>query len=337
MSSNQNNDQLFREFLKNYGNPEAKEIREKLQNPIVKPGVYKMRSRLELEVPETWKKELMDRVKLKSLMLKELKSRTSTSDRIVQPTLVGEPSSKVVTSKGGEKITVIEDQYSQIIVPKEMKKFIAEDIDEAAKTDLNEYLLDTLSTEIASYIDRETVSDSQDDKSAMQSIITSNQVAIRESKGMSTVAGYIVMDEALADAFVAARKHLPNGYSTKAKWIMNSTTFDKLKTMKITPTEEFPTDSPVTTDGNGVANEILGKPVIVNEHMPSTGIIAILADLSRGYIFAAPTDMSLIIGSDSSTYLEVAALKTYMGGQVLQPACFKLVKLDNVAEAVSND
>jgi HK97 family phage major capsid protein len=334
VSDNQSRDQLFLEYLRNYGKPEAKDILAKLRNPDVRPGVRKIYSRVELEVPEFWKKELMSRVHAKSLMLKELKSRTSTSDRIVQPSLVGEPSSRVVTSKGGEKITVVEDQYSQISVMKEMKKFIAEDIDEAAKIDLSEYLLDTLSSEIASYIDRAIVSDSQTEKVGLQSILINSQVATHESKGMGTVAGYITLGEDIADAFVSARKHLPNGYSVKAKWIMNSTTFDKLKTMKITPTEEFPTDNPITTAEDNGPEEILGKPVIINEYMPSTGIVAILADLSRGYIMASPTEMSLIIGSDSSTYLEVAALKTYLGGQVLQPACFKLIKFDAVAEVV---
>lgn len=338
MSNNQNHDQLFREYLRNYGKPEAKDIRDKLQSPVVKPGVHRVRSRVELQVPDSWKEELMDRVKQKSTMLNELKSRKSTSDRIVQPTLVGEPSSRIVSSKAGERITVVEDQYSQVVTPKEMKKFIAEDIDEAAKTDLNEHLLDTLSTEIAAYIDREIVSDSQSGKTVIQSIITSDQVASHPSNGLSTVAGYIILDNTNAqagDALVQASSHLPQGYSHRAKWFMNSTTLARFSSMKITPTEEFTTESPVTINEEGVVTELLGKPVIINEHMPDTGIVAILADLSRGYIFATPSDMSIIFGSDSETYLEVAALKTYLGGQVLQPASYKLIKFDNVAEVAT--
>lgn len=323
-------DRLFRDYLKNIKQPEAQAILDKLSDPNIRPGIYQMRSRTELEVPELWKRQLVERFVAKSKMWKYFRSRTTTSDRIIQPSLVGSGSSREVINKNGTKTTVVDDSYSQIVIPKRLKKFIAEDIEGDLVKDLNEYLLDELSTQMAQYVDSIVISlDENDEKNAMSSILTSNQVANHPSEGLKTVAGYITLDESEtnpADAFMQAVKHLPQGYSGKAIWVMHTDTFKTVSNLKMTPTEDFPTDSPITTPEDGVDPEVLGKPVILNDSMPTSGLVAILGDFSRGYVVGNFTDMQLMFGVDLNMGQELAALQTYMAGQVLQPACFKLIK-----------
>ena len=79
----------------------------------------------------------------------------------------------------------------------------------------------------------------------------------------------------------------------------------------------------IEIDENGTLIELFEKPVIINKYIPDSGLIAFIADLSRGYIFARPNtaDSELLIGSDSTTEgVDVGALKVRIGGQILQPA-----------------
>lgn len=298
--------QLFCEYLNNLNSDKA----EELKNKLLATKRFKVTSRIELDVPEIWKKDFNQRVLAKSIMSEHLKSRTTTSDRIIQPVLLS-----------------VEDQYSQISIPLVLKKFVLYDIEECIKKgNLSELLLDSISSQMAEYIDREIVSTIENDQSAIGSILTTKMVMDHPSKGMSTVGGYVDLDlnnPNAGDAFIQAYFNLPNGYKMRANWVMNEKTASLVKTLKITPSESHPREYLVENrDMNAPLEKLLDKNVLINKHMPDTGFIAFIAETNRGYIIAKPFDMKIFISKSE----DGIALQTYMAGQVIQPACYKLIR-----------
>ena len=147
------------------------------------------------------------------------------------------------------------------------------------------------------------------------------------SKDMQTVSGYIPSpnDELTSDAIKMCLFHLPRGYRQKAKWYMNTNTA-KLLTTVVDEDGLSIVDERTVDEEKGHVHMMLGKPICIVESMPDieTGKVPIIfGDLSRGYLLARRHELQQVRRNITPR----VELITKYGGQVLQPAAIKGIKI----------
>jgi HK97 family phage major capsid protein len=319
-------DELFDKYLATIDTAEGD-----LVLPLLKKSRASTNSRIEILVPEAWSKEITKKVLNISQLYSELRTRTTDSD-VILPDLIsnlGSPLRRPFVNWPGESIDVEEDVDPKIKKrlefhpsPIEINLHVAEYINRA---DNLQSILDSMMYDIARLIDESVISPvSYMNNNPIESILTSEGVYDHESTGMQGVAGYIDNTDTDLNSFnpktiKETLFHMPRGYRQRAKWIMNSETAMALEEMRIKVNNGDPS---IDDNWSPLANRrLLNKPVILNEYMPSKGIIIILADLTRGYqISKYFQDMHLIITPRS------IGLRFKIAGKVLQPAAFKGVR-----------
>ena len=316
---------LFTYYLAHLGTWRASLVKRVL------PASYrsKFNKLTEFIVPRLWQKKLFNDFNEKSSMYGQLRLRISDNDHVIQPIL----NTNITGYKQGGGTPVnedipkgsIPDIYSQVVIEKKLKNFQFQNFkSRIGYKNLNNEILDSMSSQIAEFIDKSLVSlEPNTEDTVLESILTTPGLFDHESEGMATKGGYIDVHGEIyqdgADSLKAMLFHTIQGYRQRAKWIFNSNTGLQIAVAKdgngnylIDPRNE-------ALRTIGVPDLLLNKPICYNENMPDVGIVGILADLTRGYVISPSRELRLVIDENEDDI----TLKMYIGGKVLQPAAFK--------------
>lgn len=292
--------------------------------------------------------ELRNNIKDASSFIPHLRTRTTTSDRVIQPSLVTQTRRSTSSKKevipetrwpGEKSSTTIEDQYSQINIMLEDIEFeiyiSKNDIgtDDIYSIQYRHEFLEQLTKTLASKIDNMIIYG----KDSVKGLIPS-EFHQQMSMGIQTVGGYIPLlvardttqeeDEFnTGNALKRTMFHLPQGYRLRSRWIMHPETANYLLKVRDSEGNEIidPRAEKDIFEGLSVPKKLLGKEFILSWDMPPVDLDGdvpiILGDLSRGYIFSFNHD--IFIRRDDDEFFTV---KIQMGGQILQPASMKFVR-----------
>lgn len=316
---------LFTYFLDNMGTMRASLIKRIL--PTLKSGTDNFIT--ELVVPRIWQDQLFKDFNAKSVMYGEVRIRISSSDHIIQPSLrtsvtsYSQANDVQISLNPGE--TEGTNAYSQIVIEKKLKKFrLLNYKSRVGYKNVNSELLESISEQIAKFIDTSIISTSPNTSdTALESILTTEGVFDHVSEGMKTYAGYVdvpgTVYEDGADPLKTCLFHLPQGYRQRSKWMFNSNTGLNIAAMKDGNGNYLIDQRNEALQTVGVPDRLLNKPIVYNEYMPDVGIIGILGDFSRGYVISPSKELTLVIDDIADDL----TLKMYIGGKVLQKACFK--------------
>lgn len=298
-------------------------------------------------VPEDWVNELNKNVMTQTVMAPECKARTTTSDRIVQPNLNTTDARRAHPAQvrwPGESPAsntdhrTVEDEYTQVTIPIHVMLITLAATNSAledATFNLEEEINEAFAEAVAVSYDQ--LIWGGDGQGKLQGIVTNNQVVGSPSLGMKTVGGYVATGSAdgivTADSLKTMLFHLPQGYRQRAKWYMNSNTGLQVATLKDGMGNYLIDQRDDALRTVGVPDRLLNKPIVYNEwadDADSGKFPIILADLTRGYIIGRRVEFS-IRRFDDSNYAEHDQVlflgRARLGGQVLQPASFKALKV----------
>ena len=298
-------------------------------------------------VPPDWVSELNKNVMTQTVMGPECRTRTTTSDRIVQPNLITTDARRShaaqvrwpgeVIASGSEHRSV-EDQYSQVAVPIHVMLIsltagnsALEDVTFSLEDEINEAFSEAVAVAYDELIW------GGDGQAKLEGIVVNNSVVGARSTGMQSVGGYIPSGSpdgiVSADVLKEMLFHLPRGYRQRAKWYMNSNTGLQIATLKDGEGNYLIDQRSESLQAVGVPDKLLGKPIVYNEYaddIAEDGFPIILGDLSRGYLIGKRVDFS-IRRFDDSQYAELDQVlflgRARLGGQVLQPAALKVLKV----------
>lgn len=326
-------DEIFDRYVAALGNSSRGAIL-----PLLKISRASTPLRLEIIVPELWELEITKTVLNISQMYGELRTRIADSD-VILPNLVGNlgsPHRRSVVAWPNETVDLI-NSSEDIKVNKRLEfhpAFIELNVnvsDYISRTEGLQPIIDHMLYDIARLIDESVISPvSYMKNNPIESILTSEDVFDHESSGMQGVAGYIDNTDIDLKTFNPETikntlLHMPRAYRQRAKWIMNSETALALEDMRFQVNN---VDSDIANNWSPLVNQrLLGRPVILNEFMPSKGLIIILADLTRGYQISRHfQNMHLIVTPNS------VGLKFKVAGKVIQPAAFKGIRCNYAYE-----
>ena len=297
-------------------------------------------------VPPDWVNELNKNIMSATVMAGECKTRTTTSDRIIQPNLVTTDGRRAHAARvrwpgelpAATDHRATEDTYSQVDVPIHVmlismaaSNSSLEDITFSLEDEINEAFSEAVAVAYDELIW------GGDGQGKMQGIVNNSQVNGSASTGVTSVSGYVATGSTdgivNADCLKQMLFHLPRGYRAKAKWFMNSDTGLQISTLKDGEGNYLIDQRDEALQNVGVPERLLGLPIVYNEYasdVSSGNYPIVLADLSRGYIIGKRVDFS-IRRFDDSNYAELDQVlflgRARIGGQVLQPAAIKLLKV----------
>ncbi len=298
-------------------------------------------------VPPDWVNELNKNIMTQTVMAAECKMRTTTSDRIVQPTLVTTDARRAHAAKvrwPDEVITddtesrTIEDQYAQTDVPIHVMLIsltagnsALEDVTFSLEDEINEAFSEAVAVAYDELIW------GGDGQAKLEGIVTNNRVIGSRSAGVTTVGGYVPTGSpngiVTADVLKEMLFHLPRGYRARAKWYMNSDTGLQIATLKDGEGNYLIDQRDESLQAVGVPDRLLGRPIVYNEYADSVETNQypiILGDLSKGYLIGKRVDFS-IRRFDDAKYAEKDQVlflgRARLGGQVIQPAAIKVLKV----------
>ena len=298
-------------------------------------------------VPPDWVNELNKNVMTQTVMAPECRTRTTTSDQIIQPNLITTDARRAHAAQirwPGEVISnsdshrSVEDQYSQISVPIHVMMIsltagnsALEDVTFSLEDEINE----SFSEAVAIAYDQ--LIWAGDGQGKLEGVVVNDQVVGHRSTGLQTVSGYIPSGSpdgiVTADVMKEMLFHLPRQHRQRAKWYMNSNTGLQLATLKDGEGNYLIDQRDSSLQEAGVPDRLFGKPIVYNEWADdaTTGNFpVILGDLSRGYLIGKRVDFSIRRFDDASfaQYDQVLFLgRARIGGQVLTPAALKVLKI----------
>lgn len=298
-------------------------------------------------VPPDWVAELNKNIMTQTVMAPECRTRTTTSDRIVQPNLLTTDARRAhaaTTKWPGEQITqgtvsrTTEDTFTQVSVPINVMLIsltagnsALEDVTFSLEDEINEAFSEAVAVAYDELIW------SGDGVGKLEGIVVNNQVVGARSTGMQSVSGYIPtgsVDGILtADTLKEMLFHLPRPYRQRAKWYMNSNTGLQVATLKDGNGNYLIDQRDESLQAVGVPEKLLGRPIVYNEYaddVAEDSIPVVLGDLSRGYLIGKRVDFS-IRRFDDSNFAQLDQVlflgRARLGGQVLQPAALKVMKV----------
>ena len=298
-------------------------------------------------VPEDWVNELNKNIMTQTVMAPECRTRTTTSDRIVQPSIRTTDARRAHAAQvrwpgespsSNQEHRSDEDQYNQITIPIHVML-----ISLAATNSALEDSTFNLEEEInESFAEAVAVSYDQliwggDGQNKMQGIVVNGDVTGSRSLGVSTVGGYIPSGSkdgiVTADVLKTMQFHLPQGYRSRAKWYMNSNTGLEIATLKDGEGNYLIDLRDEGLRSAGIPDRLLGRPIVYNEwasDIAEDAFPIVLADLSRGYVIGRRVEFS-VRRFDDSNYAEHDQVlflgRARLGGQVSMPAAFKVLKV----------
>jgi HK97 family phage major capsid protein len=298
-------------------------------------------------VPPDWVSELNKNVMTQTVMAPECRTRTTTSDRIIQSNVVTTDARRAHAAvvrwpneviANGDVTRTTEDQFSQIEVPINVMMLSLTSSNSALEDvtfNLEEEINEAFSEAVA--VSYDSLIYAGDGIGKLEGIVTNSQVTAVRSQGVQTVGGYVPTGSPegiiTADTLKEMFFHLPLGYRQRAKWYMNSNTGLQISTLKDGEGNYLIDQRNESLQNTGVPDRLFGKPIVYNEYAQDIAEDAfpiVLADLSRGYLIGKRVDFS-IRRFDDSAYAELDQVlflgRARIGGQVLQPAAIKVLKV----------
>lgn len=299
-------------------------------------------------VPPDWVSELNKNVMSQTVMAGECRTRTTTSDRIVQPSINTTDARRahaatlrwpdeVITTPSTETGTEA-DEYSQVEVPIHLmliQMAVTNSALEDATFSLEDEITEAFSEAVAVGYDQLIYAG--DGQGKLQGIVSNSKVTGAASTGPESVSGYVATGSALgfvnADCLKTMLYHLPQPYQQRAKWFMNANTALAISQLKDGMGNYLIDERNEGLRTVGVPDRLLGKPIVYNvwaSNPDANSFPVVLGDLSRGYIIGKRVDFSIRRFDDSryAEYDQVLFLgRARLGGQVLQPAAIKVLKV----------
>lgn len=296
-------------------------------------------------VPEEWIGELNKNIAAATVMAGECRARTTSSDLLVQPNLVTTDARRAhvartrwvgETPAAGDH-TAAEDTLSQIAIPihvcmvsNPVSMNSLEDVSFDIEAEINEAFSEAVGIDYDQFIYY------GDGNGKLEGVTTNTLVSGSASVGVQTVGGYLPTGSTggfiNADVIIETKYHLPAQYRGNAKWVMNSNTLRELHKLKDGNGNYLMGERNEGLRGITIPDTLLGDPIIVNEQAPdiaSGAFPIIFGDFRRGYTIAKRVDFS-VKRFDDSNYAELNQVlflgRARLGGQVVQPACFKVIK-----------
>ena len=231
-------------------------------------------------VPDSIINDINQEVMKNSVMAPECKTRTTTSDRIVQPNLIMTDARRAHPAQvrwPGENVgphQVVEDQYTQVVIPLAQIKYLhgkLSEISHKIDVDFTDDFIKAVALFISNKIDADMVdpNNTNDDSVAIKSILNNDQTFGHPSLGMSTVSGCLEMwatdiSHLDANAFKQALFHLPRGYRQRAKWYMNSRVAKALLTAKDPEGNDLIQEGDMESmKGSDTPNSLFNKPILL--------------------------------------------------------------------------
>jgi HK97 family phage major capsid protein len=296
-------------------------------------------------VPEDWITELNKNLMAQTVMAADAKVRQTTSDTIIQPDLTTTDARRAYAANvqwPGEspasptEFDATEIALGQIQVPIHVMLIRMTQTNSALEDvafDLQAEITEAFSE--ATAVAYDTLIWSGNGQGKMRGIVVDTRLNDHASTSVTTVGGYIAAGSTSAitsgDKLKQMFSNLPSGYRSRAKWYCNSDTALLISEMKDGIGRYLWGDERGLN--GGLVTELIGRPVIINEFADFVAANAyplILADLSRGYIIGKRVEFS-VRRFDDSQYAEKDQIlflgRARLGGQVVQPAAFKLLKM----------
>ncbi len=298
-------------------------------------------------VPEDWVNELNKNIMTKTVMAGECMVRTTTSDRIVQPTRIstdGRRSSLAEVRWPGEEPSsgtqhrATENEYSQTVIPINlmlMSYVATNSLLEDATFNLEQEINEAFSE--ATSVAYDTLIMAGDGQGKLQGVTTSAFVNGSPSLGTQSVGGYVLSGSpsgiVSADSLRKMLFDLPAVYASRAKWYMNRNTALEISTLKNGNGDYLIDQRSESLQNMGVPDRLFGRPIVINDFAPDIAedeFPVVFGDFSRGYVIGKRVEFS-IRRFDDAAYAENDSVlfmgRARLGGQVILPHAFKLLKI----------
>ena len=299
-------------------------------------------------VPPDWVSELNKNIMTQTVMAPECRTRTTTSDRIVQPNLITTDARRAHVAQvrwpgempgSSAEHEATQDTYSQVDIPIHVMlvsysatNSALEDVTFSLENEINEAFSEAVAI---AYDDLIWGGNGQ---GKLEGIVVNQSVIGHRSTSIQTVSGYVPTGSAngivTADTLKTMLFHLPRGYRPNAKWYMNSDTALEISTLK-DGQGNYLIDNRIDAlqNSGGMPEKLLGLPIVYNEYadsIASNGYPIVLGDLRRGYVIGKRVDFA-IRRFDDSAVADLDQVKfigrARIGGQVLLPASMKVMKV----------
>lgn len=296
-------------------------------------------------VPPEWITELNKNIMSATVMAPECRTRTTSSDRILQPDLRTSDARRVHAanvSHPGETVAsgaahrATEFGLGQIQIPIHVVLIsMASTLSalEDVAFDLEREISEAFTEAMAVYYD--TAIPNGDGNGKLLGFLQNNDITGAASVGVQTVGGYVAAGDTASilsgDVIKTMLYHLPAPYRAKAKWYCNSNTLLELAKLK-DGDGRYLWDEKGTGISGGMPEVLLGKPVVVDEFMPDIAANAFplaFADLGTGYTIGQRVDFSIRRFDEVRADLDQALFigRARVGGQATQPAAYKVLRM----------
>jgi len=281
-----------------------------------------------------------------TVMAPECKTRTTSSDRIIQPDLRTSDARRAyptnVTWPGespaaGSEHEATEFELSQIEIPIHVMlvSYIAtqsslEDVSFNLEQEINAAFGEAVG------VAYDTLIWEGQGNGKLQGITTDTRVNASASTSVQSVGGYVPSGHATqisdADKIKQMFMNLPAGYRRNGKWYANSDTILEVAQLKDGLGRYLWDVNNNAGIYGGIPDALLGRPIVFNEFASSIAANAfplMYADLGKAYTIGQRVDFSVrrfdevLAQNDQVLFIGRARI----GGQVTQPAGIKLLKI----------
>lgn len=261
-------------------------------------------------VPKHWLENLMSEVDKKSLMYSSCRTRKTNTDYFVEPVLG-------ILDKGRVKIDTL--PFSMIALA-------------SSETISSSNIIDVASLILSQRIDRDMLNtlESQSSETAIESIFLAPNVNDKEiENAYENRGGYIVSkymtEDAMEDTqtWTRALESMPVCHKNASKWYMYPGFGAYIATIRNSDGTDF-----IDRKGKKYAEwknpqELLEKPIVYTDALSLRyGVLAMLANLSRGYAIVHGTHATLRINHMKSNW----SLRINIGGKVVDPTAFRVIR-----------
>lgn len=296
-------------------------------------------------VPPEWITELNKNIMAATVMAPECRTRTTNSDRILQPDLRTSDARRVHAanvSHPGETVAsgtahrATEFGLGQIQIPIHVVLIsMASTLSalEDVAFNLEQEISEAFTEAMAVYYD--TAIPNGDGNGKLLGFLQNADITGSPSTGVSSVGGYVAAGDTASivsgDVIKQMLYNMPAPYRAKAKWYCNSNTLLELARLK-DGDGRYLWDEKGTGISGGMPEILLGKPVVVDEFMPDIAPDAFplaFADLGTGYTIGQRVDFSIRRFDEVRADLDQALFigRARVGGQATQPAAYKVLKM----------
>lgn len=261
-------------------------------------------------VPQRWLVDLMREVGKKSVMYSSCRTRKTNADYFVEP---------VLSVLSNERVKIDTMPFSMVTL--------------APNGILNsQQIIDVASKTLAERIDHDMLNtlDSQTAETGIESIFLAPNVNEKEIETpYENRGGYIVSkymtEDAMEDTqtWTKALASMPIRHKNAAKWYMYPGFGTYIATIRNADGTTFINHKGKKYDEWKSPKELLEKPIVYTEALSLRyGVLAMLANLSRGYAIVHTTHATMRINDMRSSW----SLQIGIGGKVVDPTAFRVIR-----------